>query len=339
MTSCSRKHNLHTQSLSHFQYGHLQWCICQGWRVRHRTYRRPACFWTSSWTQVVLPGGKWQLAWARAAELCPLPKQRKKHWNSSVFIKSHIISTQCMGKELHNAAVTLLGRRWGFCPSYNRGSQTEAWGIHKHNLSKDQLQRSAQRGWQQDAHVKAKEGSRTRGMAGTGAISPARSCSRIPLQTLPPLPLLEPLLPNPLLAQGVELAQTPIDPRSCFWATLTKSAIMHTSFHIYAKSIHPTHISTVFEALCSLGRSGWILPRIHNLVLIIPSCWALEHRAFSSRTTTTRANGLLCYQEANPLQSTEDPAPLKVPGKAQLHNNRRTEFVNSSGKERASPVL
>lgn len=234
--------------------------------------------------------------------------------------------------------MTLLGRRWGFCPFYNRGSQTEAWGSHRHNLSKDQVQCSAQQGWQWGAHVKAKEGCRTREMAGIGATSPACYCSRISLQALPPLPLLEPLLPKPLLTQGVELAQTRVDPRSCFWATLTKSAIMHTSFHIYAKSTHPTHISTVFKALCSLGRSGWILPRIHNLVLIISSCWALEHRAFSSRTTATRANGLLCYQEANPLQSVEDPAPLQVPGKAQLRNNRRTEFVNSSGKERASPA-
>lgn len=136
-------------------------------------------------------------------------------------------------------------------------------------------------------------------MAGIGAISPAHYCSHISLQALPP----HPLLPNPLLTRGVELAQTYINPRSCFWATLTKSAIMHTSFHIYAKSTHPTHISTVFQALCSLGRSGWILPRIHNLVLIISSCWALEHRAFSSRTTATRANGSLCYQEANPSQS------------------------------------
>lgn len=173
-------------------------------------------------------------------------------------------------------------------------------------------------------------------MAGIGAISPACYCSHISLQALPPLPLLELLLPNPLLTQGVELAQIRIDPRSCFWATLTKSAIMHASFHIYAKSIHPTCISTVFEALCCLGRSGRILPRIHNLVLIISSCWALEHRAFNSRTTATRANGLLCYQEANPLQSTEDPALLQAPGK--LCNNRRMEFVNSSGKERASPT-
>lgn len=79
------------------------------------------------------------------------------------------------------------------------------------------------------------------------------------------------------------------------------------------------------------------MPRIHNLVLIISSCWALEHRAFSSRTTATRANGLLCYQEANPLQSVEDPALLQVPGK--LCNNRRMEFINSSGKERTSPAL
>lgn len=64
-----------------------------------------------------------------------------------------------------------------------------------------------------------------------------------------PCPLLELSPPNPQLTQGVELAQTCIDPRSCFWAVLTKSAIMHTSFHIYAKSIHPTRISTVFEAL------------------------------------------------------------------------------------------
>lgn len=176
-------------------------------------------------------------------------------------------------------------------------------------------------GWMCESQGKQQEKGNGWGMG----YFPSSYCSRISLRALPPLPSPEPLLPNPLLTQGVELAQTHIDPRSCFWATLTKSAIMHTSFHIYAKSIHPTCISTVFEALCSLGRSGWILPRIHNLVLIISSCWALEHRAFSSRTTATRANGLLCYQEANPLQSGEEPAPPQV----QLYNNRRVEFVNS----------
>lgn len=76
-------------------------------------------------------------------------------------------------------------------------------------------------------------------MAGIGAVSPAYYCRRISLQALPLLPLLEPLLPNPLLTQSVELAQTRVDPGSCFWATLTKSAIMHTSFHIYAKKHQP----------------------------------------------------------------------------------------------------
>lgn len=79
-----------------------------------------------------------------------------------------------------------------------------------------------------------------------------------------PCMLLQPLVPTgtdcplspagavttkPQLTQGVGLARTRTDPRSCFWAALTKSAIMHTSFHIYAKSVHPTRISTVFEAL------------------------------------------------------------------------------------------
>lgn len=144
--------------------------------------------------------------------------------------------------------------------------------------------------------LKAKEGSRTGGITGTEVIFPACSC--IPLQVLPPLSLLE-----ALLTPGVELAQICIDPRSCLWAMLIRSAIMHTSFHFYAKNIHPTRISTAFEVLCSLGRSGRALTRIHDLVLIVSSCWALERRAFSSRTTATRANRLLCYQEADPLQS------------------------------------
>lgn len=90
MTSQSRKHNLGRQGLSHFQYGHLLWCTCQGWQVQGRTCRRPACFWNSSWTQVAFPRGKWQLACAQAAELCTLPKEGKQHRNISVFIKSHI---------------------------------------------------------------------------------------------------------------------------------------------------------------------------------------------------------------------------------------------------------
>lgn len=155
-----------------------------------------------------------------------------------------------MDKELHHAAVTVSCRIWGFCLSCKRDSQTEAWGIHKPNSLKDQEQCSAQQGCQQGAQEKAKEGSRTMGMAGVGAISPACYCSHLSPQALTaPCPLLEPSPPSPQLTQGVGLARTRTDPRSCFWAALTKSAIMRTSFHIYAKSVHPTRISTVFEAL------------------------------------------------------------------------------------------
>lgn len=108
---------------------------------------------------------------------------------------------------------------------------------------------------------------------------------------------------------------------------------------IFMQKASTPHIFLLYSrALCSLGRSGWILPRIRNLVLIISSCWALEHRAFSSSTTAMRANGWLCYQEANSFQSTRSPAPQWVLGKAQLSNNRGTKLVNSSGIERALPA-
>lgn len=233
------------------------------------------------------------------------------------------------GWKSHHAAVTLLSRRWSFCLSSNRGSQTEAFYLQAQLVqgpSAVQCPAGLAAGCTCECQVRLQD----KGNGWDRGYFPSTL-----LQVLSSLPLLEALIPNPLLTQGAELAQTCINPRSCFWATVTKSVITRTSFQIYARSIHPTHIlSTVFEALCSLGWSGWILPRIHNLVLIIPSCWALEHRAFSLRTTATRANELLCYQEANPLQSAEDPALMQVTGK--LLNNKKMEFVNSSGKERVS---
>lgn len=93
-----------------------------------------------------------------------------------------------MDIELHHAAVTVLCRVWGFCLSYNRDPQIEAWGIHKPTLWKDQEQCTAQQGWQQRAQKRAKEGSRTRGMAGIGATSPPCYCSHLSLQALPPVP-------------------------------------------------------------------------------------------------------------------------------------------------------
>lgn len=91
-----------------------------------------------------------------------------------------------MNKELHHAAVTVLCRVWGFCPTTH--SQGNAWGIHKPALLKDQEQCSAQQGWKQGAQKRAKEGSRTWGMAGIGAISPPWYCSHLCLQALPPVP-------------------------------------------------------------------------------------------------------------------------------------------------------
>lgn len=102
--------------------------------------------------------------------------KQRKNGSRGVFIKStYNRGTQCMDKELHHAAVSGLCRIWGFCLSYNRDSQTEAGDMQKPNLMKNQEQCSAQQGWQQGAHKTAKEGSRTRGMAGIGAISPAYS--------------------------------------------------------------------------------------------------------------------------------------------------------------------
>lgn len=143
-----------------------------------------------------------------------------------------------MDKELHHAAVTALCRVRGFCLSSNRDSQTEAWGIQKPTLLKDQEQCSAQQGRQQN---KGNGWDRVYfPPQGTAATCPCRHC--------PPSPGGA-FITKPTVHPGCGAGTDPVDPRSCFWAALTKRAIMHTSFHIYAKSIHPTRISTVFEAL------------------------------------------------------------------------------------------
>lgn len=233
MASCSRKPRLDTQGSRYFQQGHLRLCTYWGWQVGHGTCRRPTSFWPCM-TLVALPRGKWQPACTQAPELSLLSKQGKKHWNSSVFIKSLIRGVPSAWIKHY----TTLQQHWEGVPvcAATQAPKIKP-GESTNNLCKAQVQRSAQQGWLRGARVEAKEGNRTRAAIGAIDLHP---------HILPALPSLDAGLPNLLLTQSVELARDRIDPRSCFWVTLTKNAIMHTSFHIYAKSIHPTHISTVF---------------------------------------------------------------------------------------------
>lgn len=163
-----------------------------------------------------------------------------------------------MDKEWHHATVTVLGRVWGFCLSCNRDSQTETCGICKHTLLMDQEQGSAQQGWQQGTRKKAKEGSRTRGMAGIGAISLHVTAATCPCRHCP-RPLLELSSPNPQLTQGVELARTPStpDPVSGLHWPRGQSCTLPSTFmqkastpHVFPLYLRPCEILAEVDGFC-----------------------------------------------------------------------------------------
>lgn len=189
-------------------------------------------------------------------------------------------------------------------------SQYKAWSTHKHSLCTAQVQCSAQ----QAGSGKSGEGSRTRAVI--GAITPAHCCMHLSCRLCMSFPCYIHCsqvlcLPRAWSWHGIALSSDPVS-GSC-WPRVQSCTLPST----FMQKVSTPHIFPLYSrALRSLGRSGWILPRIHNLVLIISSCWALEHRAFSSSTTAMRANGWLCYQEANSFSEHDKPCHAVSPGES-----------------------